>query len=59
MTPTYETYVTIKNGAEATIKGHPDAIEAIEAALMSAKFHYNNKLETWDNGFYTPSREEA
>jgi hypothetical protein len=49
----YRISFTAKDGSEAEIKGALRAIAAIEAAFVRAGISFNEKIETWDEGFYT------
>ena len=48
----YRMSFTAKDGTEASIVGHVNALEAIEKAFEKAGIKYNDDIETWDEGFY-------
>ena len=45
-------YFTSIGGYSAEIKGDERAILAIETAFVRAGIKYNEKIETWDEGYY-------
>lgn len=53
----FSIFVTIKNGKEAKVIGNLDAIERIVSVLEAADFKFNEKIETYDEGFYAVDPE--
>jgi len=51
-TPRIRISFTALTGHEAEIIGEEPAIRAIEEALERAGIKFNEKIETWDEGFY-------
>jgi hypothetical protein len=45
-------YFTAKDGAEAQITGDTKALDAIEELFESAGIKWNERIGTWDAGFY-------
>jgi hypothetical protein len=48
----YTIYFTALDGSQAEISGDATALDAIEEAFKRAGIQYNEKVETWDEGFY-------